>query len=107
MTDKKELSTSTLILKGWLTVVIPVSVTILAIWFGLWEIFNLNYLISILLGTLIGWYYWAYSIEKWVRWAADNNVDQNRILNIGRLGLLLWKRETITNALDNGQKENS
>ena len=105
MTDKKEISTTALILKGWLTVFIPVTVIILAIWFGLWTIFHVNYLISALLGTLVGWYYWAYSIKKWVRWAADNSADQDRILKSGRLGLLLWKRQTVTDALD--KEENS
>jgi len=75
MTENKKISTITLILRGWITVFIPVTIIILAIWFGLWTIFDLNYFISVLFGTMIGWYYWVYSVKKWIRWAAENNID--------------------------------
>jgi hypothetical protein len=101
MTDKVEISTSALILRGWLTVFIPVSIIILGIWYGLWTILNLNYTISVLIGTLTGWYYWAYSIKKWINWAIDKNVNHKRILRVGRIGLLLWKKQTITDSFEN------
>jgi len=101
MTDEKKIPTSGLIAKGYLTVNIPTTIIILAIWIGLWKLFDLYYLISLMLGTLTGWYYWAYSVRKWIQWAHKNQVSPDRILQMGRLGFLLWRKKTITDALEN------
>ena len=101
MKGKNEVSAISLIARGYLIVNIPVTVIILVVWFGLWSILNLNYVISLLLGTMTGWYYWSFSIKKWIRWAKNGNADEERILKIGRIGLLLWKRQTVTDALEN------
>lgn len=101
MKDKKEISIGTLILRGWLTVFIPVSIVILGVWNVLWTVFNLNYTISVFIGALVGWYFWAYLTKKWVRWATDRNVSETKLLKAGRLGLLLWKHQTIKDALHN------
>jgi|JI8StandDraft_1071087.scaffolds.fasta_scaffold811987_1 hypothetical protein len=98
MNDTKRPSTLELIARGYLWVNLPVTVIILTVWFGLWTIFNVNYLICLFLATLAGWYFWAYSIKKWIKWAFTNNIDKNKILKVGRLSLLLWNKSTIDNA---------
>lgn len=96
--NTKRQSTLDLIVKGYLWVNLPVAVIILTVWFGLWTTFNVNYFVCIFLGTLAGWYFWAYSIKKWIKWAFTNNIDKNKILKVGRLSLLLWNKSTIDNA---------
>ncbi|MBL7869455.1 MAG: hypothetical protein JNM71_15675 [Flavobacterium lindanitolerans] len=104
MNYTKQPSTFELISRGYLWVNLPVTVIILAVWFGLWTILNLNYIICLFLGTLAGTYFWAYSIKKWIKWAFSNNIDKDKILKIGRISLLLWNMSTINNTLTDKKK---
>jgi len=97
-------TTSEIITKGYLLANIPTALIILIIWFGLWKMLNINYVISVFIGTTAGWYYWTISIKKWIKWAKASGVDNEQILKIGRLSLLLWNKSTIDNALKNENK---
>lgn len=99
MTNKP--STSEVITKGYLIANLPTIAIILIIWFGLWKMFNINYTISVLIGTAVGWYYWAFSIKKWIKWAKSSGIDNEQILKVGRMSLLLWNKSTVDNALKN------
>ena len=103
MTTNKP-STSEVIIKGYLLTNIPTIVIILIIWLGLWKVFNINYMISVLIATTAGWYYWSLSIKKWIKWAKSSGLDNEQILKIGQLSLLLWNKSTIDNALKNENK---
>jgi len=104
MNDTKQPSTLGLIMKGYLWVNLPVTAITLTVWLGLLLIFNVNYIICLFLGILAGWYFWAYSIKKWIKWAAANNIDKDKILKIGRFSLLLWNSSTVENALTDEKK---
>ena len=90
--------------KGYLWVNIPVIIIILIIWLGLVIMIELNYFMSIIIATIAGWYYWEFSIKKWVKWALENNVSPERLLKIGRIALLLSKKSTIENVIQNEKK---
>jgi hypothetical protein len=101
MMNNKEISTQELITKGYLWVNIPAVVIILIVWFSLSNVFNLNNLISIFIGGATGWVYWEFSIKKWIGWALNNNVDQDRLFKIGRLSLLLSNKRPIEKVIAN------
>lgn len=90
-----------LIIRGYFWVSIPMTAIILAVWYGLWKVFDMNYVICVFIGTLAGSYFWAYSIKKWIKWAYLKGISKDRILKIGRLSLLLWSKSVLDNALTN------
>jgi hypothetical protein len=97
--NNKEISTSELVTKGYLWVNIPSIAIILTIWFCLVAYLELNSKISAIIGGVVGWIYWEFTIKKWVKWALDNNVEPDRLLKIGQLSLLLWNKSTIDKVL--------
>jgi hypothetical protein len=100
MSDKNELSTFEIVFKGYLWVNLPITVIMLAVWYCLSTFASLGTSISIVIATALGWYYWEVSIKKWIKWALDNNVNQERLLKLGQAWLLLWNRSTIDKVLN-------
>lgn len=94
MEDKK-LYDRHIALKGQLSVNFPVVVIILFASFGLSILFELNFKIALLIGVVLGWIYWSYSIKRWIRWAIDNKVKEERLVRIGRKGMLIWNKNTV------------
>ena len=104
MKDVKQPSTIEIIAKGYFWVNIPTVIIILTIWIILLHYSNFNYVLSCLTATSLGWIYWAKSIKKWIIWAHSKNIDKKKILQIGRITLLLWNESTIENALITKEK---
>jgi hypothetical protein len=99
----KELTDYQIGLKGQLLVNLPITIIILL------SVLLLNSLdqnigISILAGTFLGLFYWRFAAAKWVEWADKNNVDHDRLYNIGKSGLLIWNRNYIKEVVDNNRK---
>lgn len=99
MTNKK-ISTLEIMTKGFLWVNLPIVIIIITFWYSLSTFLSLNNSLSILVGAVLGWIYWEYSVKKWVRWAVDSNVNPDRLLKIGQISLLLWNRSTIDKVLN-------
>lgn len=95
MDEKEKISTLELINRGWLMVNIPAIVIILLVWFFLANYINLNGKISVIIGGALGWIYWEFFIIKWIKWALNNNVNPDRLLQIGKRSLLLWNSSEI------------
>lgn len=95
MNKTTKITTSNLILKGYLWVNIPIVILIIGVWYVCRAYFNLSNTLSILIGVCIGWIYWEFSIKKWIKWALDNNVSPERLLKIGQMSLLLWNKNQI------------
>jgi len=100
MNQRKELSSVEIINKGYLWVNIPSIIIIVVIWFGLTAYLEVNGKISAIIGGVIGWIYWEFTIKKWISWTLDNNVDPDRLLRIGKRSLLLWDRRKIDSILN-------
>ncbi len=67
--------------------------------------FNLDYRLSGIIGCLTGWLLWEILIRKWIVWCLNNDVEPDRILNIGKRSLLLWGRNQINDILEKRQKD--
>lgn len=99
MNTSKELSTIELVNKGWLWVNIPSITIIIGIWYCLAAYLEINGKISIIIGGVVGWVYWEFTIKKWIKWALDNDVNPDRLLKIGQFSLLLWNSRQIDKIL--------
>jgi hypothetical protein len=93
--SNKILSDYDISLRGQLSVNLPVIFIIILTAFGLSMFFNVNFRIALFIGMVLGWSYWSYSVKKWIQWATRNDVDINRLLKIGKRGLLIWSINTI------------
>ena len=56
---------------------------------------DVNFKIAILIGMILGWSYWSYFVKKWIQWAIKNEVDEERLVKIGKRGLLVWSKNTV------------
>jgi hypothetical protein len=99
MSNSKELSTIEIVNRGWLLVNIPSIIIILVVWFCLAAYLEINGKISAIIGGVLGWIYWEFTIKKWIKWALDNNVNPDRLLKIGQFSLLLWNSRQIDKIL--------
>ncbi|MGO4772650.1 hypothetical protein ACEN2I_13380 [Flavobacterium sp. W22_SRS_FK3] len=89
MNDKK-LSDYDIFLRGQLTVNVPVVLIIIIIGFGLSIHFDVHFKIAMLIGVILGWIYWGLSVKRWIQSAVQKNVDEERLVKIGRKGLFVW-----------------
>ncbi len=93
--NNKNLSDYNISLRGQLLVNLPVIVIIIFTAFGLSMFLDLNFKIALLVGMVLGWSYWSYSVKKWIQWAVKNDVDIDRLIKIGKKGLLVWSKNTV------------
>jgi hypothetical protein len=91
----KTLSDYNISLRGQLTVNLPVTIIIVFTAFGLSMFLDVNFKISLLIGMVLGWSYWSYSVKKWIQWAVQNDVDIECLVKIGKSGLLVWSKNTV------------
>jgi hypothetical protein len=92
--ETSELSSAKIILVGELMVNLPVTAIIILTAFILGQ-FGLGWNVSVILGVGIGWFCWGKLITKWKNWAVDQNVDRERLLRLGKLGLINFYRYKI------------
>ena len=83
------------LLKGQLTVNLPVTLIMLSAFFGLLEFADFSLKINLLISFIIGWISWSLLVKKWILWSKKNNVTDERLLKIGKPGLLVWSINTI------------
>lgn len=99
-----DISTTRIVMQGILVVQIPVLIIIIAC-YGLSLIFNEGSSRGgLLLGAILGWFYWSFSAKKWVEWALNKGCEPGKLLKIGRYSLILWNRSQIDSEL---KKRNS
>ena len=91
----KNLSDYDISLRGQLWVNLPVTIIIVLTTFGLSMFLDVNFKIALLIGVVFGWTYWSFSVKKWIQWATKNNVDVDRLVKIGKRGLLVWSKNTV------------
>lgn len=93
--NNKNLSDYDISLRGQLSVNLHVTVIVVFTAFGLSMFLDLNFGIAILSGVVLGWIYWSYSVKKWIQWATKNGVDVDRLVKIGKRGILVWSKNTV------------
>lgn len=100
MDNKKTLSSLKLVFNGYIWVNIPILIIILSIaYFGPTN-FSLSFREALIVGIVVGWIYWYFTIQTWVLWALNRDVNPDRLLAVGRLSLLLWNKYTIDKVLE-------
>ena len=95
MEIKKTLSNHYILLRGQLTVNLPVILIMVITFFGLAEFTNFTLSIYVLISFAFGWITWGFLVRNWIKWASKNNVSDDRLLKIGKPGLLVWSIHTI------------
>jgi hypothetical protein len=93
--NKKNFSDYDISLRGQLSVNLPVIIVIVFTAFGLSMFLDMNFKITLLIGMVLGWSYWSFSVKKWIQWATKNDVDVDRLVKIGKKGLLVWSKNTV------------
>lgn len=87
------------ILRGWFIVFIPICFIVIGSLVVMFGVFGINYIISVITGMGLGWYYWTKSIKRWILWVHSRGIETERIYRIGKMGLLLWKKQTVISVL--------
>ncbi len=103
MNKTEQISNTKIFIIGQLMVNLPVLLIMSSIVFLTNYYLQLKLNLSFLIGFIAGWVYWAYSVEKWIKWAFLNNVEKERIYKIGKSGLLIWNINGI-NRIENKLK---
>ena len=93
--NPKSLSDFDVLIKGQLTVNLPVIVIILLTFFGLLEFADLSFRLNALIAFVAGWICWSFLVKQWIQWAMKNDISEERLLKIGKPGLLVWSMNTI------------
>jgi len=86
--DIRQPTSFQIILMGELMVNLPVTIIILV------TVLIIGHF-GLLLGSLIGWYFWVKFLEKWKLWALSKNVDRERLFRLGKIGLINFYRYRI------------
>lgn len=83
-----------IILYGQIMVNLPVTL-VLIVSAILFVQLGLDWNISLILGTGIGWYVWSKLLNKWKNWALNNGVERERLFKLGKFGLINFYRYRI------------
>lgn len=93
--DSKAPSDFDVLIKGQLTVNMPIIVIMVLTFFGLLQFADLSLRLNALIAFAVGWIFWSFLVKNWIKWAMKNNISDEKILKIGKPGLLVWSINTI------------
>ena len=91
----KSLTDFDVLIKGQLTVNLPIITIMILVFGGLGEFTDFPFFRNILISFIIGWIFWGFLVKKWIKWAKNNDISDERLLKIGKPGLLVWSIHTI------------
>lgn len=92
---KKPLTDFDILLKGQLIVNAPVSIIMITVFFGLTEFTTFSFSRNVIISFISGWISWGFLVRNWILWANKNEVSDEKLLKIGKPGLLVWGIHTI------------
>jgi len=108
--QKKPLPVAVAILVGQLIVNLPVMLIILGVYgVGIvlllvlvdkfpslqgW-LFLVGILVLIILGPLVGWVWWSFSVPRWRRWALQNGAPEDKLQKWAVATGLVWPKGSI------------
>lgn len=108
--QKKTLHVAIAILVGQLIVNLPVMLIILGAYgvgiallltlvdkfpfFQGWG-FLIGILVLIIIGPLVGWLWWSFSVPRWRRWAIQNGAPEDQLQKWGVITGLVWPKGSI------------
>jgi len=94
----KKTKDSEIILKGFLWVNLPIIAIIFGMLLLLLTITDWRFGSCAIAATSCGWIYWEFSVVRWIRWALDAGVNQDRLFRLAQRSFLLWNRGKIDKA---------
>ena len=92
---KKPLTDFDIFLRGQLTVNLPIVLLMLFVFLGVAQFFDFNFSKLAIISFISGWLLWIVLVRNWILWAKKNIVSDERLLKIGKPGLLVWSIRTI------------
>jgi hypothetical protein len=92
---QKPLTDFDILLRGQLTVNLPVTFFMLSVFFGLAQFIDFTFSRLAIFSFISGWLLWMVLVRNWIMWANKNDVSDERLLKIGKPGLLVWSIRTI------------
>lgn len=81
--------------KGFLTVNLPITLLMVASWYLLMRTEYFNSKICAVISFAIGWIYWEFAVNKWIRWSLSQKIEKEELYKIGKRNLLLWNDRKI------------
>ncbi len=93
--QNKPLSNFEILLRGQLTVNLPVTIIMALVFFGLGQFTEFPLFRNAIISFGIGWISWVFLVRNWILWAKKKEVADQRLLKIGKPGLLVWSIHTI------------
>ena len=81
--------------KGNLTVNFPTLIIIIGSWFALMYSDYFGFKSCAIISGILGWIYWEFSIDKWIRWSLLKGIEKEQLFKIGRRNLLVWSNYKI------------
>jgi hypothetical protein len=66
--DKKILTDFDILLKGQLTVNLPVSIIMIVMFFGLAEFTQFSFSRNVIISFISGWISWGFLVRNWILW---------------------------------------
>lgn len=85
--------------RGFLRVNLPILVIILGSWFAMLYIDGLSIQKNALISCAIGWIYWEFTIDNWIKWSLSKGIEKERLCIIGKRNLLLWSEFRINKVI--------
>lgn len=74
---------------GFLNVNLPIPVIIIGSWFALLYTDYFGPQACAIISGAIGWIYWGFAVEKWIRWSLLQGIEKERLYTIGKWNLLV------------------
>lgn len=91
---------------GELIVNLPVSAIIILSAITCANIFKLGWSPSIIISSGIGWFFWDKLISVWVKWSKNKGLDPEKILHLGKIGLINFYPKKVYEHFPEVNKEN-
>ena len=95
MENKKPLSDYDVAVRGQLTVNLPITIVMIAVFFSLAEFTDFSLSRNILISFISGWILWGFLVKNWIKWAKSKDISDEKLLKIGKPALLVWSIHTI------------
>ena len=51
--------------------------------------------ISVIMGSLVAWFWWSFSVPRWRKWALENGAPEDKLQKWGVITGLVWPKGSI------------
>ncbi len=95
-TGKQMLSPWVAVRRGHLFVTLPIVVIIGVAYFATRSILGPSHdVVGFVVGFILAWAYWSFSIPKWRDWLGEQNCDEAAVQRLAQATGLVWRKGSI------------